>query len=85
MLLFNELPKIGCADTSQQEKLLANSLSKRRLHTRRRLLKMHASLDLGDVQQPLVVGEAEAEEIHMAEVVVETTVQVPRVVRDYRA
>ncbi len=83
-LLFNELPKIGCTDTSQQEKLLANSLSKRRLQILKKLLKMRASLDQGDDRQPLVVGEAEAEEIFVAEVVVKTTVLVPQVAPDHR-
>ncbi len=84
MLLFNELLKIGCADTSQQEKLLANLLSKRHLQILTRLPKMHASLDQGDVQQPLVVEEAEVEEILKAEVATETTALVPQVVQDHR-
>ncbi len=83
MLHFNEQQKIGCEDISQQEKLLVNSLSKRRLQTQRRLLKMRASLDQGDIRQPLVVGEAEAEEIFVAEVVVKTTVLVPQVAPDH--
>ncbi len=45
---------------------------------------MGASHILGDVHQPLAVGEAEAEETLEAEVVIETTARVPWVTPDHR-
>ncbi len=89
MLLFKELQRIGCKDTSQQEKPLAKYLSKQHPQTLVTLVKMNslvktnANLDQGDVQQPLAVGEAEV--MFEAEVAIETTAMVPWVIKDQQA
>ncbi len=79
MLRFNELGKIECEYTSQQE---AGQRPREHPQTLTTLVKTGANLDKGDVQQPLVVGEAE--EILEAEVAIETTALVPQVVLDRR-